>query len=174
MLRHLTLIAALALVWPAAASAQSLAELAKKTKEEKDEKESSETITTRDLRRAGRSGRGNVSPPSSSTESTPATGDEAGSSEGAEGEEEEKTPEQLREEARSDWSQRLTEAEAEVTRLEGRVAELQQSLTNPGVGTVEQRQRRAADLETAQAELAAARQNVTALQREGRQNGYRR
>lgn len=180
MLRHLILIAALALVWPAAASAQSLAELAKKTKKEKDEKESSETITASELRRAGRSGRGNVSPPRSSTAAAReegASGEDAaegGEAEGGEGQEEEKTPEQLREEARADWSQRLTEAEAEVSRLEGRVAELQQSLANPGVGSVEQRQKRVSDLETAQAELATARQNVTTLQTQGRRNGYRR
>jgi len=181
VLRHLILIAALALAWPAAAGAQSLAELAKKTKKEKDEKASSDTITSRDLRSA-RSGRGNVSPPRSSSAAAQDANDsgedgaEGGDAEGGgEGEgEEEKTPEQLREEARAGWSQRLTEAEAEVSRLEGRVTELQQSLANPGVGTVEQRQQRAGELESTQAELAAARQNVTVLQREGRQNGYRR
>jgi hypothetical protein len=170
------LIAVLALVWPAAGNTQSLAELAKKTEKKKGDKESSDTITTRDLRRAGASHRGNVSPPRSTTAGKSAASEDAEGEGQAEAEEggEEKSPAEQREEARANWSQRLTDAEAEVSRLEGRVAELEQSLTNPGLGTVEQRQQRVEQLATAKAELAAARQNVTTLQREGRQNGYRR
>jgi hypothetical protein len=170
----MTLIAVLALAWPAAASAQSLAELAKKKDEKKKGKD--DTITARDLRRAGSSRRGNVSPPRSASSRADSDTGESGEGEGAEGgeAEQEQSPAELREEARADWSQRLTDAEAEVSRLVGRVAELEQSLANPGVGSVEQRQQRVAQLDTARSDLATARQNVTALQREGRQNGYRR
>jgi hypothetical protein len=173
VLRHLLLIAALALAWPAAAKAQSLAELAK-TNKDKDQK--SETITAQELRSAGTSGRGNVSPP----RSTPAASEDAegGEGEGGEGEggegEEELTPEQQREQARAAWSERLSAAEAAVPRIEARIAELQQSLANPGVGSVEQRTQRSEQLAAAEADLATARQNITALEREGRQNGYRR
>jgi len=173
VLRHLTLVAALALAWPAAAHAQSLAELAKKT--EKKKKDDKGTITSEDLRRAGASRHGNVSPPASATAGKAEAGAGAETKAGGDAEAgEEKTPDELREEARADWSKRLTDAEAEVARLEGQVAELEQSLANPGMGTVEERQRRVEQLATAQADLATARQSVTALGREGRQNGYRR
>jgi len=174
VLRHLTLIAALAFVGPAAAHAQSLAELAKKNEKKKDEK--SKTITADELRRAGRTGHGNVSPPGPSNSASEDTKKEGGEGEAAEGEagEAEKSPDEQREQARADWSKGLTDAEAEVKRLEGSVADLEQSLANPGVGTVEQRAKRVADLEKAKADLAAARQKVSALEREGRQRGYRR
>ena len=90
------------------------------------------------------------------------------------GEGEEKSPDEQREEARADWSQRLTEAEAEVVRLEARVAEIEASLANPGVGSVEQRAKRIEELTTAKSELATARQQISGLKGEGRQNGYRR
>lgn len=174
-------LAALA-VSVALASAQSLGELAAK-EQQRQEKErqkrggASKVFTENDLRGSGRgtfSNAGATSPaPAPSPEASPAGGAAKDGKTAAEPAKE-KSPEEIRAEQENDWRQRTQQARDEVTRLTAELDRLQVSLNDlsgPAYGSG-----RTALLnlfETTKTALAAARQQVTGLEEEGRRNSYR-
>lgn len=177
MLRTAILLGVAALIGPVSAGAQGLAELARETEEKREEsKEASPTYTGSDLRRGGTLSTGVDSVPASRTSAgadQPEGEGGDGEGQGDGGEEPEKTRAELRAEAQTAWREKLTAAEAEVTRLQAEVSQLEQALAATTGMYNEQREGRAQRLEQARGELSAAQQSVSALRTEGRRNGYR-
>lgn len=159
---------------PAFSGAESLADIAAREKERRKGK-SGKVITENDLRRAGSS----VYIPPDTTESGDAssTSTESASGEGAapakpagggEGAAatKPKSDDEIRDDAKKAWRERMDKASAEVTRLQSEVTTLEQNpniYLNPGA---------VSQLDKAKQALAAARQQVDTLEDERRRNGY--
>jgi hypothetical protein len=159
---------AAAIAWP-----QSLAEIAAREKERQEKVKrktggAAHVITEDDLR--GR-GAGTYSQPGAGTTATPSASPSPSASPGAE---KPKTEDEIRAEQEKAWRDRLEHFQTEVTRLTGVVDSLQRDLgdlTAPLYGG--SRTSLINRLDAAQKSLAEARQQVEALQEEGRRNRYR-
>jgi len=161
-------LAAALLAFPTAASAQSLGEAAEKAKRER--KGKTKVITESDLRRAG------TEPPVTSAETTEAVDSKETPKEGAAAAApaKEKTEEELRAEAETQWRERVQKAEADVTRLRDEASQLQTALNDISQNLYgATRTGMLNRLEAINKELAAAQQSVSDLQEEGRRSRYR-
>jgi hypothetical protein len=155
------------------ASAQSLGEVAAR---DKDKKKSGKVFTEDDLRGGKHSG--TVSNPAAVdpyAPAAPAAADKEKKAEGAAAPagEKPKTEEEIRAEKVQDWKDRLDKAQGDVTRLRAEVDRLQLSMNDMsgalyGSGRATKQQA----LDEAKKSLAAAQQQVTDLQEEGRRNRY--
>jgi hypothetical protein len=159
---------AAAIAWP-----QSLAEIAAREKERQEKVKrktggAAHVITEDDLR--GR-GAGTYSQPGAGSAATPSASPSPGASPGAE---KQKTEEEIRAEQEKAWRDRLEHFQGEVTRLTGVVDSLQRDLGDL-TGTLYggARTNLLNRLDAAQKSLAEARQQVEAIQEEGRRNRYR-
>jgi hypothetical protein len=159
---------AAAIAWP-----QSLAEIAAREKERQEKVKrktggAAHVITEDDLR--GR-GAGTYSQPGASTAATPSASPSPGASPGAE---KQKTEDEIRADQEKAWRDRLEHFQGEVTRLTGVVDSLQRDLGDL-TGTLYggARTNLLNRLDAAQKSLAEARQQVEAIQEEGRRNRYR-
>jgi hypothetical protein len=160
----------LALVGPPLVHAESLGEVAAREREKKKGKPSGKVITESDLGK--RHGRGNYNNPDDHSavpdETQPGAAAPAPAVAGADASKEKpKSPEEIRADAQAEWRQRLDAAnkrvsdlQALVTRLEGR----------PNLYADAQAQ---ADLQQTKKELADAQKQITDLETERRQRGYR-
>lgn len=166
------LITSCSLVLPGVASAQSLAEAAAKEKERRKTR-TGKVFTEEDARRAGAARPRDVTildgagaPDAEGKEGTP--------KEGAPKEGTEKPKEETRAAQEKAWRDRLTKANADVTRLTTQADGIQRSLNdltqNVYGGT---RTAQMARLEEAKKQLATAQQSVESITEEGRRSGFR-
>jgi hypothetical protein len=154
------------------AHAQSLGAASAKEKQRRKGKEPAKVITEEDLRRAG----GVVSSPGQVAD-TPAAAPVAPDGAPAEGEAaraaKPKTEEQQKAEQAAAWRKRLADAQQKVDRARAAVAFVQSDLADTSSGYYTSRRAAAANaLPVRQQELAAAEQELQAVQDEGRRNGY--
>lgn len=182
MLPTAVLIVGALVLTGARTEAQSLADAAAREKEKRKAQKAGKVFTEEDLRRAGSSGRASVltgdAAGAAPAEGTPAEGaeGEAGVTAEASGgapKKAEKSANEVRGEKQKDWRARLDKAQAElaaatseVTRIQGYIAGLSpestSALANFNTRLKEQQDR-----------ASNARQQVEALETEGRFNGFR-
>jgi ElaB/YqjD/DUF883 family membrane-anchored ribosome-binding protein len=85
-----------------------------------------------------------------------------------------KTPEEERADQVAAWRERLTKAQADVSRLSGEVNSLQTSLSDSSAAQYSPARAKAqARLDAARGELAAAQASVESITEEGRRAGMR-
>jgi ElaB/YqjD/DUF883 family membrane-anchored ribosome-binding protein len=172
-----------------AASAQSLGEVAARTQKEREGKAKPAKVLTESDLRGRPSSAGSVSQPGSGNPgaepvASPSPGAEGKTADGktadgktADGKTEAtkpKTPEEERAEQVAAWREKLTKAQADVTRLSGEVSELQSTLANVSAAQYSPARSKAQSrLDAARGELAAAQASVESLQEEGRRAGMR-
>ena len=170
-------LTALSFLLPVASSAQNLAEAAAKEKERR-KGLSGKTFTEEDLRRAG-GARARESAPADAAAQTadataPAKDSAAKDGTAKEGTAKPKTDDEIRAEKETAWRQRLTQANADVTRLSAQAEELQR-----GANDISQnlygasRANQVAKLDETRKQLEAAQNAVNALEDEGRRSGFR-
>jgi ElaB/YqjD/DUF883 family membrane-anchored ribosome-binding protein len=166
-------------------SAQSLGEVAARTQKEKEAKgKPAKVFTEADLRGrpatqgsvsqpgAGNPGAVPVAATSPAPGASPAAGAAAGGTPPAG--EKPKTPEEERAEAVAAWRERLTKAQADVTRLSAEVSSLQSTLSDSSASQYSPARAKAQSrLDAARGELAAAQANVENITEEGRRAGMR-
>jgi hypothetical protein len=158
----------LALIGPSYVWAESLGEVAAREREKKKGKPAGKVITEQDLgKRHGKGGNYNnpddatAAPPDTTepaTGETPATVDP--------NKPKEKTPDELRSEAQSDWRKRRDAKNAEITQLQTQISQLESARTYADPTAQTRLQKLKDDLTTAQGALSG-------LEDERRRNGYR-
>jgi len=170
-----------------AASAQSLGELAAKEKQKRQGKPAPKVLTEDDLARAGT--RGTLSVTGEAPGEAPAEGAAAeatdASAEGAQpaagpeggkpGAKKEKTEDEIQAERRAAWQKKLDFAKQKVSIHQTNVDALQRDLNDFSGGIyTERRTQVLTKFDDEKAKLAAAQAELTALDDEGRRNGWPR
>jgi hypothetical protein len=163
-------VAAALLLSAAPSGAQSLSELAAKERERRAKAKAGKSYTESDL------GKGAPQPAVEAAATDPKAAGAPAAADAAKADpaKKEKTEDELKAERETAWRDKVTKANAEVTRLQARADVLQTALndlTQNLYGST--RQAQAAELELVQGQLAVARKGLEDLQEEGRRNGYR-
>ena len=165
-------LTALSFLLPGVSSAQNLADAAAKEKERR-KGLSGKTFTEEDLRRAGGPRAREAAPADAAAPASDAAAP-AKDSAAKEGASKPKTDDEVRADQEKAWRERLTKANADVTRLGAQADELQSGandLTQNLYGA--SRANQLAKLEETKKQLAAAQDAVSALEEEGRRSGFR-
>jgi chromosome segregation ATPase len=166
------LLAAALLTLPQVVSAQSLGEAAERAKRERERKGAKpKVITEQDLRAAGsRVQELPVSSSETATEAAPAADGTATTAAPAK----EKTEDELRAEAETQWRNRLQKAREEISRFNAEANQLQASLNDLSQNIYgSNRAATITRLEEVRKQLAAAQQSVADLEEEGRRSRFR-
>jgi hypothetical protein len=172
-----SLLAAAFLLSAMPSSAQSMAELAAREKERRSKaKNAGKAYTESDLGKGGTSAPAAAAPTSAApaaADSKATTAAEAAKPAG-DAAQKEKTDDELKAERERVWRDKLTQANAEITRLQSRADDLQRALNDLSQNLYgSTRARQASELEQVQQALAASRKSLEDLQEEGRRSGYR-
>jgi hypothetical protein len=164
------LFAAAVLALPQAVSAQSLGEAAEKAKRERKGGTKTKVITDSDLRR------GTYEPPVTSSDAQPAaeaTPPAEGTAAASTTAKPEKTEDEIRAEAQTNWRDRVKKAEAEVTRLNAEANQLQTSLNDLSQNLYGSNRTATMNrLDEVKKQLVTAQQAVADLQEEGRRSRF--
>ncbi len=167
-----SLLAAACLLSAMPSSAQSMAELAAREKERRSKaKNAGKAYTESDLGKGGTSAPATAAPAAADSKAVAAADAAKPAGDAAQ---KEKTDDELKAEREKAWRDKLTQANAEITRLQSRADDLQRALNDLSQNLYgSTRARQASELEQVQKTLAASRKSLEDLQEEGRRSGYR-
>jgi len=174
-----SLLAAAFLLTAMPSSAQSMAELAAREKERRSKaKNGGKVYTESDLGRGGTSAPATDAPatgaPAAAAADSKATTAADAAKPAGDAAQKEKTDDELKAEREKAWRDKLTQANAEITRLQSRADDLQRALNDLSQNLYgSTRATQASELEQVQKKLAASRKSLEDLQEEGRRNSYR-